>query len=318
MWVRDGRTGARTRRPQRCFDVRFRVDGFAFRRSFDQRGWADEYVRGLHEGFAGGWPFDPDARRFVPADAATVDDEAVTFFTHARDFVERKWPDWAPASRRNSQRELARAVLDLVDDDAPVLTSNERVAADVYLRRVWLMHPHPDTTTDEDAGWERWFQRWSLPLVEVTDEHLHAFLARTRSEALDGTPRPASASSMQRLRATVRGAFSNAMKRRLIEWDPWTAVDPERLRDHDRVDPDLVMDPVQVATIAARCGQVAPQYELSVLAMGQSGLRPSEAINLRRRDLDLTSIDEAVFVVGSSYTPAPERSSRPASPVTGR
>jgi integrase len=62
-----------------------------------------------------------------------------------------------------------------------------------------------------------------------------------------------------------------------------------------------------VAAIAARCGQVAPQYELLVLAMGQSALRPSEAINLRRRDLDLTSIEEAEFVVGSSYTPAPER-----------
>jgi len=58
-----------------------------------------------------------------------------TNFVHARDFVERKWPDWAPASRRNSQRELARAVLDLVDDDAPDLTGGERVAADGFLRR---------------------------------------------------------------------------------------------------------------------------------------------------------------------------------------
>ena len=87
------------------------------------------------------------------------------------------------------------------------------------------MHPRPDDISDEDLAWERWFRRWSLPLVEVTDEHLHAFLARARTESLDGTPRPASASSMQRLRATVRGALSNAMKRRLIEWDPWTAVD---------------------------------------------------------------------------------------------
>lgn len=140
----------------------------------------------------------------------------------------------APASRRNSQRELARAVIDLVDEDAPPLSPAERVAADGYLRRVWVMHPHPNDISADDDEWEQWFLRWSLPLPEVTDEHLHAFLARARSEALDGTPRPASASRMQRLRATVRGAFSNAMKRRLIEWDPWTAVDPERLRDQDR------------------------------------------------------------------------------------
>jgi hypothetical protein len=65
------------------------------------------------------------------------------------------------------------------------------------------------------------------------------------------------------------------------------------------------MDPAQVAAVAARCGHIAPQYELFVLAMGQSALRPSEAINPRRRDVDLDTIDDAVFVVGSSYTPAP-------------
>lgn len=97
------------------------------------------------------------------------------------------------------------------------------------------------------------------------------------------------------------------MKRRLIDWDPWTAIDPEVLRDNDQVDADLVMDPTQVIAIARRCGTVDPRYEPFVLAMGQSGLRPSEAINVRRRDLDLADISDAAFIVRTSYTTAPDR-----------
>lgn len=306
VWVRDDRVGRRVRKPQRCFDARFRVDGHAFRRTFDQRGWADDYVRTLHEGFASGWPFDPVARRFVDPESL-VPDVGPTFFEHARDYINRKWLDWAPASRRNGQRELARAVIELVTDDAPELTLEERVHADHYLRAVWLMYPPPDDVDESDRAWEEWFLQWSLLLRSITDDHLHVFLSRARTGALDGTTRTASASSMQRLRATVRGAFSNAMKRRLIEWDPWTAIDPEQLRDHEQVDPDLVMDPPQVLAIAGRCGVIDARYEPFVLAMGQSGLRPSEAINIRRRDLDLTIVDDAAFVVRSSYTPVPER-----------
>ena len=49
VWETDGRTGERVRRARPRFDVRFRVDGFEFRYSFPQKGWADAYAGGLQE-----------------------------------------------------------------------------------------------------------------------------------------------------------------------------------------------------------------------------------------------------------------------------
>lgn len=97
---------------------------------------------------------------------------------------------WSPSSRRNGQRELARAVLELVHDDAPTLTSGERKDADGYLRRIALMYPRPDDVDESDAAWEQWFLQWSLPLGDITDDHLQAFLTRVRTHAVDGLSAP--------------------------------------------------------------------------------------------------------------------------------
>jgi len=41
------------------------------------------------------------------------------------------------------------------------------------LRSHALMPDNTDTD-DRDDRWEAWFRRWSLPLAQVTDAHLHA------------------------------------------------------------------------------------------------------------------------------------------------
>ncbi len=45
------------------------------------------------------------------------------------------------------------------------------------------------------------------------------------------------------------------------------------------------MTPKQVRKLAEACAQVHPRYELFVLIQGFCGLRPGEAVELRRRDI---------------------------------
>jgi hypothetical protein len=156
--VVDQRTGDRVRRNVARFDVRYRVDGYQFSYTFEQRGWADSFAKRLHEAFADGKLFDPDRRQFIdpPADDPTSGGgrRAVSFFDVAVEYVDRKWRGWEPASRRNAQRDIARACLLLVTDDAPALSAEELVAADRWLRSVALM---PDRTDDQrDDGGSRW------------------------------------------------------------------------------------------------------------------------------------------------------------------
>jgi integrase len=285
------------RRPTVSYDVRFRVDGHEFRYGFDKKAWADTFADQLREHFVTGCLFDPVARRFVPRDDAT--NTGPTFVEHAADYFRRKWPTWAPSSRRNAQADLARACLQLMRRDTPTLTPTERIEADRFLRQAVFIVPAPDRPAESDQRWQTWFDRWSLPLREVTDVDLVDFLEAVRTTGLDGTRRTVAPNSMARTRTVVRAAFTSARKRRLIDWDPWDAVEWKLPPDEDKIDPDLVMDQAQVLGLAARVAEIDRRYECFVLIQGLCGLRPGEARELRRRDLDLGARPATVTVRGS-------------------
>ena len=307
VWVTDGRSGQRTRRKQPVYDVRYRVDTYEFRFGFEQKGWAEAFAQQLREGFARGALFDPASRRFVAAELSGSGQPALTVYAHCADYLHRKWRVWEPATRPHAQRDLARACLFLVHAEAPELTSAERVAADRYLRDVALNVPAPGSVSDEQRAWQQWFETWSLPLKDVTDEHLQAFLDEVGSRALDGRPRQLAARSIARTRAVVRAAFTYAHKRRLIEWDPWAPVQAPSLRDHDKVDPDLVMSPRQIRALAKACADIDPRYELFVLVQGMCGLRPGEAVELRRRDFGYADGHPAFVTARGTHTVVPDR-----------
>lgn len=303
--VRDGKTGERRSKTERVFDARYVVDGREYRYGFKQRGWADDFVRSLQEGHAKGWLFDPTARRFVapePEPRGASEDEGPSFFAHAVECVARKWPAWEPASRRNAQRDIARACLYLLRIEAPELSPADRAAADEFLRRAALMVPAERDGVD--TSWGAWFGAWSRPLRQIDDEDLQGFLEDVRTRAADGTARPLADSSLRRTRAVVRGVFSSAQRRRLIDWDPWTAVETEPTRDHEQVDPDLVMDLRQVFELAKVCGQRVRGAEPFVLTQGLCAPRPGEAVELRRRDVDLV---DGHLTVRGTHSEVPSR-----------
>ncbi len=300
------RTGERQRKPKVRFDARYRVDGFDFRKTFDQKGWADAFANELKTGYAQGWRFDPVSRRFLdpsghehPSPLSVVD--------HLTDYLQRRWPNWQPATRRNNQLELVRAALHLLRDGAPTLASDDLLAADAYLRRAVLVVPAAPEAVEDDERWRAWFAQWSQPLSEVTDRHLQDFLDHVRTVGPDGARRDLAPSSIARTRAVVRAAFTNARKRRLIEWDPWEAVEAPQLRDQDRVDPDMVMTPGQIMTVAARCAEHDPRWEALILLQGMCGLRPGESLALRARDIRWQEGRPVEVTVRATHSSLPDR-----------
>jgi integrase len=301
---RDKDSTNRLRQTTVRWDERFRVDEHEFRYGFDKKALADEFAEQLQVHFVREWLFDPAARRFVRP--ANVEEAGPTFYGHAVDHYRRKWPTWSPAHRRNCQRDLARACLHLVRAEAPALTGDHRDAAIEFLCTAALIVPAPETLDQTHRVWQDWFERWSLPLREVTDAHLHEFLEAVRTTARDETSRVLAPSSLARTRAVVRAVFTGARKRRLIDWDPWDAVEWRLPPDEDHIDADLVMDQQQVLVLAEACGAIDPRYECFVLAQGFCALRPGEARELRRRDLDLRKRPAEVTTRGS-WSDAPER-----------
>jgi integrase len=302
--ARPEQTSNRQRASAVRYDVRFHVDGHNFSRGFDKKGWADTFAEKLQEHFLAGYLFDPGARSFALPDANT--DTALTVFEFITDYVRRRWTTWEPSTRRNFQRDLARAVLHLVDPDAPTLDGPQRVEADTYLRRAALIVPAPTELTEADTHWEAWFTRWSLPLTAVTDGHLQDFLEAVRTTKVDGSPRLLAPTTVAAARTPVRAAFRSAHKRRLIDWNPWEGVEWEVPTGEDDLRAELVMDPRQVLDMSAACGAIDPRYECFVLIQGACGLRLGEARELRRRDIDLKSRPATVTVRGQ-HSELPER-----------
>ena len=301
---RDTSGADKDRKPRTVYDVRYRADGYDFRYRFEQKGWAEAFVRQLQENFAKGWLFDTQARRFVDPATAAPREQPLTVFEHFQDYIERKWRGWAPSSRKIAQADLARACMHLVRPDAPPPTAAEERRALDYLRTVAFM---PDASKSAADEWRAWFLRWSLPLADVTDEHLQTYIDDVRDRGPDGKPRRLAPSSLVRTRAVVQGAFTYAVKRRLIEWHQWSPVHIERSPDRHHVDPDLVMDPAQVMAMAEACGQIDRRYLAYVLVQGVCGLRPGEAAELRRRDVRRADGHPVTLRVRATRSDAPER-----------
>lgn len=99
-----------------------------------------------------------------------------------------------------------RACLLLVRDDAPPLNVKQRLDADRYLRGVALVSPIAEASAETEmvGEWPQWFDRWSLPLHEVTPEHLYRYLEVVRTETLDGRKRLLAPRTLMRCRSWSR------------------------------------------------------------------------------------------------------------------
>ena len=96
-------TGARYR-------VRWSVNGREHCKSFKARPMADGFLTGLKDAVRDRRPFSP--RTGLP-DTETTDNEAVTWYAHARAYTEAKWANLAPVSRRSVAEALVTVTIAL-------------------------------------------------------------------------------------------------------------------------------------------------------------------------------------------------------------
>ncbi len=322
-----------------CWDVRWRVDGWEFQRRFARPSGTSEQARtwaqGLAEGYARGWAFDPESRRFLnpavrasdtAAELARDGEEEAgntrpTVATTAVDYLRRRWPAWSPKSRQAAVLALKRACVHLLRAGAPEAPENLAGYLDWLLQPVRGQPPSGDGTgilahgvPEELITGASYLSEWSLPLAEVTWEMLEGFLTRyERSERFPG--RPVAASTRQRFVADVRQFVSESTIRCGLS-DPWPAL--QRMTRGRRsqpnrvvpVDAELVLSPEEVFALAQACaehGSWGTVVICFVLVMGFCGLRPGEAVGLRIVDLDLPDAGPGWLTVRRSPRDVTER-----------
>lgn len=271
-------------RRQSSAELRWKTGDAPHSQTFRTKTLADgrraELLRAAHEGE----PFDEETG--VPLRELRERND-VSWFQHAQDYIEMKWPH-SPGSTR---RTLAEAMATIT----PALVSDTRGMADAGTVRTALyswafnVNRRDETPPAEVARVLDWFERKSLPISAVADRMRVRAALEALTKKLDGST--AAASTIRRKRAIFHNALGYAVDAErlagnplpLIQWRP-----PEHVEEE--VDPACVPDPRQAAALLDAVRTQSPRGRRLVAFFGCmyfAAARPAEVIGLCVDDCDL-------------------------------
>ena len=191
-------TGARYR-------VRWAVNGREHCKSFKARPLADGFLTDLKDAVRDRRPFDP--RTGLP-EAEVTEDEAVTWYAHARAYTEAKWANLAPVSRRSVAEALVTVTI--------ALTRKEPGAPDPRVLRqalfAWAFNPATRDITPPPhiAAALDWAERASLPVTDLEDTATVRLALAACAATLAG--KPAAGSTQRRKRSVFYNALGYAVE----------------------------------------------------------------------------------------------------------
>ncbi|AGP55898.1 MULTISPECIES: tyrosine-type recombinase/integrase [Streptomyces violaceusniger group] len=232
----------------------------------------------------------------------------VSWYQHARDYIEMKWPA-APAKTRTT---LAEAMASAT----PALVTTRRGMPDAReLRRAlysWAFNMNrwkEDPPTDVERILT-WVERNTVPVSALDDPLLLRKVLTAFTLRLDGEH--AAASVIRRKRAIFHNALGFAVEARRLTTNPlpqvqWTIPDSV-----EQVDPGAVVNPRQARRLldaVAEQGDRGKHLRAFFGCLYHAGMRPGEAVWLRRANCDLPAtgwgtlrLDGSRPRVGSSWT----------------
>lgn len=271
-----------TGKPRSTFRVRWSVNGVELGESFQTRplaeGFRSRLVTAQREGIAfdttSGLP-EPMAREL----------NSRSWYAHAVEFVDAKWPHAAAGHRRNIAEALSGVTLAL-------LATSRGAPPDAEIRSAlyrWSFNKarrESGPPPEELAAAIQWVSNNTIKLADLADD---AAIVRKALDALtvrqDG--KAAAANTISRKRAVFYGALRYAVELRRLQAHPldnlhWTAP-----RSTDEVDRRSVVNPGQAILLLDAVSRRNPRLVAFFACMYYSGLRPAEVLHLRVDDCEL-------------------------------
>lgn len=278
--------GKRTIRGKVWYRVRWTVQGASrpFEELFQKKALASSFRAELVKAANDGQPFDTETGRPLAEVRAR---NAVTWYVHVREYMDRKWPRLAAKSRRGTVEALTDVTLLLVG-------SKRRNRPDMAVLREALYRYAliPRSWTEEvpalHADALAWIEGSSLLVTELESPATVRRVLDGLCRRLDG--KPAAASTVRRKRAILYNAIGFAVELGRLDANPidriqWTA--PEVASAVDR---RVVANPTQAVALfdaVAALGTRADRVTAFFGCLYYAGTRPSEAADLRRSDCEL-------------------------------
>ncbi|WP_225848788.1 site-specific integrase [Streptomyces sp. HPF1205] len=232
----------------------------------------------------------------------------VSWYQHARDYIEMKWPA-SPAKTRTTLAEaMASATPALVTTHRGMPEAREMRRALygwAFNMNRWKEDPPSDVRRVLD-----WAERHTVLVSALDDPLLLRKVLNAFSLRLDG--QPAAASVVRRKRAIFHNALGFAVEARRLAANPLPQVQWTMPATAEQVDPGAVVNPRQARHLLAAVqdqGERGKHLKTFFAVLYHAGLRPAEAVWLRRTNCDLPMtgwgtlhVDGSRPRVGSSWT----------------
>ncbi|GAB2657059.1 tyrosine-type recombinase/integrase [Saccharopolyspora gloriosae] len=234
-----------------------------------------------------------------------------TWFEFACEYVDMKWPDIAPNSRKSIADSLIPITLALLR--AP-LDGRDRQAASKALRSAFSTTTRSAAHPEEITGWLRWFGRNSRHVSELSEPDALRKLLSALDYNHDGGR--AAANTVRLRRTTLKEALDFARERNLLRTNPMTEIKLKKATTSLRlVDRRSVANPVQARTLLNAVEDINDRLTAFFALLYFGALRPEEAAEISKRNLALPSsgwgeiyLEQAAPEVGSQWSDSRTRS----------
>ncbi|WOX22728.1 tyrosine-type recombinase/integrase [Streptomyces solicathayae] len=273
------------KRPYRKpFQLRWQVGTRPHSESFLTRGLAEsrraQFVTAAREGEP--WDVDSGLPKSMVQKAKDI-----SWYQHARNYVELKWNHSPASTRRNLAEAMATVALALVKDTKG-MSDHKAVRRALY---TWGFNVHrwKEEPPADVAELLTWVERKSVATSALSDRMLVRKALDACSRRLDG--KTSSGSVIARKRAIFHQALGFAVDAELLAENPLATVKwkaPERVEE--QVDPECVPDPERAAALLAavrKQGSRGKHLEAFFGCIYYSAARPGELVGLQLQDCDL-------------------------------
>ncbi|MFC0599499.1 tyrosine-type recombinase/integrase [Streptomyces palmae] len=277
-----------TKKPS--YEVRWKVgDAKPFPETFRTKALADNFRAKLMRAAQNGEEFDTETG--LPESMATAVTVSLTWYAFARKYLDMKWLHAAPNSRDSINETLTLVTTELLDD-RPGRPDDETLRRAL---RGWAFVVQPEDAEPqptEIANPLRWVEKASQPLAGLKEPAAIRRVLDSLKLTLEGAP--AAAETVRRKRSVLYNALGYAVDLGELPENPVTTVKWKLPKVTKQVDRRVVVNPRQARELLAAVSYVGGYKRARgrrlvglFACMYFGGLRPAEAVGLRRQDCTL-------------------------------
>ncbi|MFC8829381.1 tyrosine-type recombinase/integrase [Streptomyces sp. NPDC057137] len=285
---------------RKSFRVRWSVGGKKHSKSYALKAQADGRRSELMAAVRQGEQFDTEEG--LPTSELRAQNNTATWYEHAQDYAQMKWPRAAAKHRASIADALATVTPALVQPDVRGYYKPRVLRTALYAWAFRMVRQddgtlvprmEAETPPTEVAHALAWVTKHSLPITEAAKpQHLRKALASI-SIKLDG--KAAAENTTRRKRMILNNAFVYATERDHLEANPLKRVDWQAPPTDDEIDFRFVPDPqlarALIAAVRAQ-GTRGEHLEAFFGCIYYAAMRPGEIAALKSTDCVLPSRED--------------------------